>query len=92
MSVVDNLERGIDAVDESAKAGVQLIYKQVVSLLNKFDVCEIDALDKPFDPIYHHAIAQCEDAERANMVVEVFQKGYIRKNKVLRPSLVKVAQ
>ena len=45
-----------------------------------------------FDPKIHHAIAQCEDSDNANKVVEVFQKGYKRKDKVLRPSLVKVAQ
>ena len=92
LPVLDNFERAIGAVDESAKPGVELIYKQLVSLLEKFDVKEIEALNQPFDPNYHHAIAQCYDAEKANTVVEVFQKGYTRKNKVLRASLVKVAQ
>ena len=92
LSVLDNFERGLNALDENAKPGVELIYKQVLSILDKFEVKEIEALGKPFDPQYHHAIAQCEDAEKANTVVEVFQKGYIRKNKVLRPALVKVAQ
>lgn len=92
LGVIDNFERGLNALDEVSKPGVELIYKQVLSILDKFEVKEIEALGKAFDPQYHHAIAQCEDAERANSVVEVFQKGYIRKNKVLRPSLVKVAQ
>ena len=92
LSVLDNFERGLNALDEQSKPGVELIYKQVLSILDKFDVKEIEALGKPFDPQFHHAIAQCEDAENANTVVEVFQKGYIRKNKVLRPTLVKVAQ
>lgn len=91
-AVIDNFERGINAVDESARSGVELIYKQVTSLLEKFEVKEIDALNQPFDPAFHHAIAQCDDPERANVVVEVFQKGYSRKNKVLRPALVKVAK
>ena len=92
LSVLDNFERGLNALDAQSKPGVELIYKQVLSILDKFEVKEIEALNKPFDPQFHHAIAQCEDAEKANTVVEVFQKGYIRKNKVLRPSLVKVAQ
>ena len=92
LSVLDNFERGLNALDEKSKPGVELIYKQVLSILDKFEVKEIEALGKPFDPAFHHAIAQCEDADHANTVVEVFQKGYLRKNKVLRPSLVKVAQ
>ncbi|MBR1746652.1 MAG: nucleotide exchange factor GrpE [Clostridia bacterium] len=92
LPVLDNFERGLNIVEESARAGVELIYKQTLAILEKFEVKEIEALGQEFDPKYHHAIAQCEDPDQANIVVEVFQKGYIRKNKVLRPSLVKVAQ
>lgn len=92
LPVIDNFERGMDAVEGSARTGIELIYKQVMSVLEKFEVREIEALGQEFDPKYHHAIAKCDDEERANTVVEVFQKGYIRKNKVLRPSMVKVAQ
>ncbi len=90
--VLDNFERGLKAVDESARAGIELIQKQIINILDKFEVKEIEALGQEFDPNYHHAIARCEDSENANKVVEVFQKGYIRKNKVLRPAMVKVAQ
>ncbi len=92
LPVMDSFERGLGTVEESAKAGLELICKQLGNLLTKYGVEEIDALGKDFDPNYHHAIAQCEDAENANKVVEVFQKGYIRKEKVLRAALVKVAQ
>lgn len=92
LPVVDNFERGLQAVEESARAGIELIYKQLISVLDKLEVKEIEALGKEFDPAYHHAIAKCEDGEQSNVVVEVYQKGYIRKNKVLRPSMVKVAQ
>ena len=93
LPVLDNFERAIPAInEESAKAGVELIYKQTLALLTKFDVEEIASLGEEFDPKFHHAIAQCEDAENANKIVEVYQKGYKRKDKVLRPSLVKVAQ
>lgn len=91
--ILDNFERAISSItEESAKSGIELIYKQTVALLSKFDVNEIDALGQEFDPKFHHAIAQCEDDENANKIVEVYQKGYIRKDKVLRPSMVKVAQ
>lgn len=93
LDVIDNFERGISTVtDENAKSGMELIYKQILALLTKFDVVEIEAKGKEFDPKFHHAIAQCEDGEKANTVVEVYQKGYKRKDKVLRPSMVKVAQ
>ena len=91
--ILDNFERGLSAItDESAKSGVDLIYKQFLALFGKFNVEEIKALDEEFNPKYHHAIAQCEDSEKTNKVVEVYQKGYKRKDKVLRPSMVKVAQ
>ena len=93
LPVLDDFERGINATEnESAKSGMELIYKKIVNLLNKYDAVEIEALGAEFDPQYHHAIAQCEDAENNNKVVEVFQKGYQRKDKVLRPAMVKVAQ
>ena len=93
LPVLDDFERGINATEnESAKGGMELIYKKIVNLLNKYDAVEIEALGAEFDPQYHHAIAQCEDAENSNKVVEVFQKGYRRKDKVLRPAMVKVAQ
>ena len=90
--VLDNFERGMNAVDEQAKIGMELIYKQVLAIFEKLDVKEIAALGEDFNPEYHHAIARCEDENNENKVVEVFQKGYMRKNKVLRPAMMKVAQ
>ncbi len=91
--ILDNFERGLSAIEEeSVKSGVELIYKQLVAVLTKFDVKEIEALGEEFNPTFHYAIAQSEDSENENKVVEVFQKGYIRKDKVLRPVMVKVAK
>ncbi len=93
LPVIDNFERGLDMLEESAKPGVELIYKQIKSILEKYGVEEIPALGEDFNPIVHHAIAQCEAEENnTNKIVEVFQKGYKRKDKVLRPAMVKVAQ
>ena len=86
--VLDNFERGISAVEDSARQGMELIYKQIVGILEKYEVKEIEALGAEFNPEYHHAIAKCDDGEKENVVVEVFQKGYIRKKKVLRPAMV----
>ena len=92
LPVMDSFERGIASLEDSAKSGMELICKQLSNLFTKYEVVEIPALGEEFDPNVHHAIAQCDDAENAGKVVEVFQKGYKRKNKVLRASLVKVAQ
>ncbi|MCR4660873.1 MAG: nucleotide exchange factor GrpE [Clostridia bacterium] len=93
LPVLDNCERGLSVVnEESEKRGLELIYKQIQTLFEKYEVKEIESLGKEFNPNYHHAIAQCDDKENVNKVIEVFQKGYIRKDKVLRVALVKVAQ
>ncbi len=92
LPVIDNFERGMQAVEDSARTGIELIFKQVLAILEKFGVKEIAALGAEFNPNYHHAIAKCDDPENENTVVEVFQKGYIRNNKILRPAMVKVAQ
>ncbi len=92
LPVMDSFERGIASLDESAKSGMELICKQMSNLFIKYGVEEISSLGVEFDPNVHHAIAQCEDTENAGKIVEVFQKGYKRNNKVLRAALVKVAQ
>ena len=92
LPIMDSFERGISSLDDNAKSGMELICKQLSSLFAKYEVEEIESLGVDFDPNVHHAIAQCDDAENAGKIVEVYQKGYKRKNKVLRASLVKVAQ
>ncbi len=93
LPVIDNFERGLDAIcEKSSRDGVELIYKQMLEILKKYDVEEIEAKGQEFNPNFHHAVAQEEDAENSNKVVEVFLKGYKRKDKVLRPAMVKVAQ
>lgn len=92
LPAIDNLERGIAAVkDESAKSGMELILKQLIEILRKFDVCEIVAMNEEFNPDKHHAIAKEEGESDEIKVTEVFLKGYQRKTKVLRPAMVKVS-
>lgn len=93
LPAIDNFERGLNALtEEKSKPGIELIYKQLLNLLQKYEVEEINSLGEEFNPNLHHAISQAEDAVNKNKIVEVFQKGYKRKDKVLRPAMVKVAQ
>lgn len=91
--IMDNFERGLSIIkDENIKSGVELIYKQFLDLLAKYEVEEIEANGTEFNPDLHHAVAQVDDEANANKIIQVYQKGYKRKNKVLRPAMVKVAK
>ena len=69
-----------------------MVTKQLIDVLNKNGIKEIEALDKEFDPNLHHAVMQAPgEDEDENKVKEVFQKGYILGSKVIRPTLVKVS-
>lgn len=93
LPVLDNLERAV-AVDgsvEDLKKGLEMTINQFIGALNKLGVEEI-AADGDFDPNLHNAVMHIEDANLgANQVAEVFQKGYKKGDKVLRYSMVKVA-
>ncbi len=92
LPVLDTVEIAIKMIsDEASKAGVQLIEKKFQEIFIKYGVKEIEALGKEFDPNLHNAVMQVEDSENSGKVVEVLQKGYIRENKVIRYSMVKVA-
>lgn len=95
LPVIDNLERALaqETSDESFKKGVEMIYQQLTHALKNEGVEVIDALNKPFDPNFHHAIMQeAVDGVESNMVVEVLQKGYVLKDRILRAALVKVSE
>ncbi|MHB1394505.1 MAG: nucleotide exchange factor GrpE [Clostridia bacterium] len=97
LPVVDNMERAAaafknDLLDEKYISGVEMVCKQLLDVLDKNGVKEIEALEKDFDPNMHHAVMQHPgEDEDENKVKEVFQKGYILGNKVIRPTLVKVS-
>jgi len=99
LPVLDSLDRAVQTVasvkDESVKViaeGVELIQKQAVEAMARLNVSEIDCLGKPFDPNLAEAVIHIEDdSVEASTVVEVLQKGYTRGDKVIRHSLVKVA-
>jgi molecular chaperone GrpE len=97
LPVVDNIERAIQAAssvanDNPLKEGVELIYRQFKDVMKKLNVEAIEAVGKEFDPNLHNAVSHVDDEEYGeNVVVEEFQKGYIIKDKVIRYSMVKVA-
>lgn len=100
LSVVDDLERAIkldDNIldDEVSKflSGIKIIYSRLISILEKYEVKEIDALNKEFDPTYHQAVlTEKVEGVKPNIVVEVLQKGYMYKDKVIRHTMVKVSE
>ena len=94
LPVIDNLERAlsIECADAEYKKGMELIFKQVWDVFANLGCEEIKAVGENFDPELHNAVMHIEDESVAeNTVVEQFQKGYKYKDKVLRYSMVKVA-
>lgn len=96
LPVVDNFERGLGALKEEEKGafseGMEMIYKQLMSELEKLEVKPIDAVGKEFDPNLHNAVMHVDDEELGeNIVAEELQKGYMYRETVVRHSMVKVA-
>ncbi|WP_243524502.1 nucleotide exchange factor GrpE [Bacillus pseudomycoides] len=98
LPALDNFERAmqVEASDEQMKSllqGMEMVYRQLLEALAKEGVEAIGAVGKQFDPHEHQAVMQVEDSEfESNAVVEEFQKGYKLKDRVIRPSMVKVNQ
>ena len=94
LPVMDNFERAMlsaDENDEFAK-GITMIYKQLKEVFDTIGVKEIEALGKTFDPNLHNAVMHVDDEEKGEgEIVEEFMKGYMLKDKVIRHSVVKVA-
>lgn len=95
LPVIDNFERAVEAADDKEDPmykGVEMILKQFMEILENLGVKEIPSKGEPFDPNVHSAVMHIDDEScDENVVVEVFQKGYTLGDKVIRPSMVKVA-
>ena len=73
--------------------GFKMIYNSILNILNDNGVVEIEAENKEFDPNYHQAVfTEQRDGVETGMVIEVLQKGYLLKDKVIRPAMVKVSE
>jgi len=99
LPVLDNLERALESArsDESIPGshvdGLEMIYKQMLQILEKEGVSSIEAEGAPFDPHCHHAVMEVEsEGEEPGHVVEELQKGYWHRERVLRPAMVKVCR
>ena len=96
LPVVDNFERGLDALSEEEKEGAFAqgfikIYQQMITVLEEIGVKPMDAVGKEFNPDFHNAVMHEENEEMGeNLVSEEFQKGYMYKDGFLRHSMVKV--
>ena len=98
LPIIDNFERAFSIKTENEdvinyQKGIEMIYTSLINVLNKFEVKEIDALNKEFDPTFHQAVMIDEkEGVKENIVIEVMQKGYTYKDKVIRPAMVKVSK
>ena len=95
LPVIDSFERcmQIECADENFRNGINMIFNQLKEFLNKMNVTEIDAVGKEFDPNFHNAIQKISDTDYASgYVCQVFQKGYVIGEKLVRPAMVAVAE
>lgn len=100
LPIVDSFERAIGMDDDNLEdevskflAGFKMIYCNLVNVLEKYEVKEIEAMGKEFDANFHQAVlTEPREGVESGIVIEVLQKGYMYKDKVLRPSMVKVSE
>ncbi|GAJ25458.1 heat shock protein GrpE [Liquorilactobacillus sucicola DSM 21376 = JCM 15457] len=99
LPVIDNLDRALkieveDEASKQIKRGIELVYKDMEKALSANHIIKIEALGQAFDPTKHQAVksVQAENGQKPETVVEVFQDGYMLKDRVLRPAMVVVAQ
>lgn len=100
LPVIDNFERAIKMDDDNLEdevskflSGFKMIYSNLALTLQNFEVKAIDGANKPFDPVYHDGVMmEHRDGVEAGIVLEVLQKGYMLKDRVIRPAMVKVSE
>ena len=100
LPIIDNFENAIkmddtNLEDEVSKflEGFKMIYGNLLTIFEKYDIKPIDGINKPFDPAYHQAVmTEKIEGKESGIVVDVLRKGYILKDKVLRPAMVKVSE
>jgi molecular chaperone GrpE len=98
LPLMDDLERALKAdatgdAGESYRRGVELIHRQLGDILRKRGVRPIEVLGADFDPHYHQAVAHDPaEGRRDGEIIEEFRRGYMLGDRLLRPSMVKVAK
>lgn len=96
LPVLDAFERALaahaDPAYEEYRKGFELIYRQLLDVFVRYGLEPIEAVGHPFDPHLHHAVERVESTEHVDgMVIEEHQKGYLFRERVLRPSMVRVS-
>jgi molecular chaperone GrpE len=95
LPVLDELEYALNASDQASEHdlmdGVAMIYRKLLKVLEQEGLTIIPALEMPFDPLKHEAVLQIPMEGKHGMILEEIRKGYMFREIVLRPSLVKVA-
>lgn len=100
LPIIDNFESAIKMDDNNLDdqvskflSGFKMIYGNLITILENNGVKIIDGNNKPFDPAYHQAVlTEKNDDMESGMVIEVLRKGYMLKDKVIRPAMVKVSE
>lgn len=99
LPVIDNFERAIMLDDENLDdelskflKGFKMIYGSLENILRENEVIQVDGVNKPFDPTYHQAVLTEKTEGESGIIIDVMQKGYIYKGKVIRPAMVKVSE
>ncbi len=98
LPVIDNFDLAFDKEKENeqlkgALKGFEMIYNSLKQTLEAHGLKEVEALKEPFDPNYHQAVmTEAHEELDSNMVIEVYQKGYLYKDRLLRPAMVKVSE
>lgn len=99
LPILDNFERAISmeaGLNEEEKKfldGFKMVYTHLQNVMEKYDVKMIDGSNQPFDPVYHNAILlEKKEGVEPGMVIEILQKGYLLKDKVIRTAMVKVSE
>ena len=96
LPILDNFERAMKMDDDNLEdevskflEGFKMVYTQIVNMLNHFEVKEIECLGQEFDPTYHQAVTTSKDETKdSGVILEVLLKGYMYKDRVLRPANV----
>lgn len=99
LPILDNFERAMAQEKELTESetkfldGFKMIYSHLQNVMEKYEVKMIDGYNKPFDPVYHNAIlVEKREGVEPGMVLEVLQKGYLLKDKVIRTAMVRVSE
>ena len=96
LPVIDNLERALEAPSDPGgdglREGVRMVHQELRAILEREGLKVIDALGKPFDPSLHEAVLREETTEHdTELVIQELQKGFLYRDRLLRPAMVKVA-